>query len=109
MPTPKKPDQFTAPSGDFLAFVEDVKRRDTKAFTVGDKTFHLRGPSLLTDDEAIALTGGGKSNVIDKARAVIDDYDGFVAAGGTAMLLMSFYDQMFPAKSVGEEPASSSS
>lgn len=107
-PKPRKPKQYADASGDFLAFMEDVKRRDTKPFTMGDKTFHLRGPALLSDAEVQALNGT-EASVMDKARAVIDDYDGFAAAGGTAMLLMSYYDRVFDADAVGEDAASSTS
>lgn len=107
-PKPRKPKQYTDASGDFLAFMEDVKRRDTKPFQLGDQTFHLRGPALLSDAEVESLNGTD-TGVIDKARAVIDDYDGFAAAGGTAMLLMSYYDRVFDSDAEGEGPASSSS
>jgi hypothetical protein len=106
-PRPVKPKQFVDASGDFLAFMEDVKRRDTKPFTIGDKTFHLRGPALLSDEEVEGLNTD--PSVIGKARAVIDDYDGFAAAGGTAMMLMTYWDSVFDAEALGEGPASSSS
>lgn len=113
-PTPKprttkpKPAQFGDASGDFLAFVEDVKRKDTRPFNLGDKTFYLRGPSLLSDAEVESLNGR-TDDVVAKARVMIDDYDAFAAAGGTAMLLMSYYDTVFPAAEVGEGKASSTS
>jgi hypothetical protein len=112
-PTPRprtaaKPKQYADASGDFLAFVEDVKRKDTKPFQIGDRTFYLRGPALLTDAEVEELNGN-TADVVTKARAVIDDYDGFAAAGGTAMLLMSYYDTVFDADAEGKERASSTS
>lgn len=114
-PTPirkprKKKTKYVDPSGDFLAFIEDVKRKDTRTFTIGDKTFHLRGPALLSDDEVEDIASSDGS-VVSKARAVIDDYDGFAAAGGTAMLLMSYYDTVFDKDddAEGEDAASSNS
>lgn len=103
-----RPKQYRDVSGDFLAFAEDVRRNDTKTLTLGDETFHLRGPALLSDDEAETITGtdGG---VVAKARVVIDDYDRFAAAGGTAMMLMTYYDRLFDKTAAGESEASSTS
>jgi hypothetical protein len=103
-----KPKQFVDASGDFLAFVEDVKRKDTRAFMIGDRTFHLRGPALLSDAEVESFNAD-REDVVAKARLAIDDYDGFAAAGGTAMMLMKYYDSVFNTDAEGEEPASSSS
>lgn len=108
MTKPKPKPKFTDASGDFLAFMNDLKRTDTKPITIGEKTFHLKGPALLSDDQVEELNSPD-IGVVDKARAVIDDYDGFAAAGGTAMLLMTYYDSVFKADAEGEEPASSSS
>lgn len=103
-------DHYSDASGDFLAFLDDLKRKNTVTFTVGDRTFHLRGPAIFSDDELARMEDTSVSQV-DKARLMIDDYDGFVECGGSAMSLNAYYAKVFgdEAQAEGEGAASSAS
>jgi hypothetical protein len=54
---------------------------------VGDLTFYIKPPTLLTDDEYRTLRSLDDDDLISQARLMVDDYDGFVAAGGSAMIV----------------------
>ena len=47
----------------------------------------IRPVHLLSDDEMAALMATDDSDLVAQARIIVDDYDGFVAAGGSAMLV----------------------
>lgn len=74
-------------------------RRDERLipFEAFGRTFHIRTPEAMTDDEAVEfLDLIGKDNelsavdVVRMAELAVDDWPAFSAAGGTAMGLASF-------------------
>jgi hypothetical protein len=57
------------------------------------KVFAVRHPAVLTDDE-FQLVVGASTNPVPAAKVLLDDYEGYAAAGGTAaLLLMILNDQ----------------
>lgn len=93
-----------------------AKIHDDKAqpIVAGDRTFYVLPPELMSDEKYQQLQTLDDDDVIGQARLMIDDYDGFVAAGGSAMLLAMVLDQMAEAPgdegtTPGEGGASSSS
>ena len=59
---------------------------DAIPIEAGGRTFIIRPPELLSDDEYAQLKAD-EGDITAQARIMVDDYDGFVAAGGSAMLL----------------------
>ena len=78
-------------------------------------TFYVRPVECLTDDEYFSYSKAKGDDIVGQARIMIDDYDGFVAAGGSAMLLLSIVkdhvERVAAEQGVdpGESPASSDS
>jgi hypothetical protein len=60
---------------------------DAIPLEAGGRTFIIRPPELLSDDEYAQLQAADEADITAQARIMVDDYDGFVAAGGSAMLL----------------------
>ncbi len=76
---------------DLDSFKAKLQRDRAKAFTLGGRTFHTTVPELLTDEEFASMQAAlDGEDLVAQARCMIDDYDGFVAAGGSAMLLVEF-------------------
>lgn len=76
---------------DLDSFKAKLQNERSRAVTIGGKTFHTTVPELLTDGQFNDLQQAlGTDDVVAQARCMIDDYDGFVAAGGSAMLLVEF-------------------
>lgn len=90
--------------------IHDEKAQPVQA---GDKTFWIKPPELLTDEDFQAFTAANDSNdIVAQARLVVDDYDGFVAAGGSAILLAQILGEMGDdedGSTAGEDGASSGS
>lgn len=59
--------------------------------------FRYLGPELLTDDQLKAMLALEKSDdpaaQLDVARIMMDDYDGFVAAGGSFAVVQAIVEQ----------------
>lgn len=53
----------------------------------GGRTFIIRPPHLLSDDEYQQLMAADDDDLVAQARMMVDDYDGFTAAGGSALLV----------------------
>lgn len=70
----------------------------------GDRTFYIKSPLTLSDDDFRTLTSG--DDPIASARLLVDDYDGFVAAGGSAALVGAIVNDV---DDLGEDEASSGS
>ncbi len=65
-----------------------INDADAIPMEVGGRTFVLRPPHLLSDDDFAALNAADNADLVAQARIMVDDYDGFTEAGGTAMLVM---------------------
>ena len=86
-----------------ISYDEFVAEQETAKipFTVGGETFHILPPDLMSDEDAtaffkfIAMEAKGETyDVVEFARLLVDDYDGFAAAGGTALGLVSYMDRI---------------
>jgi hypothetical protein len=88
---------------------------DAIPMEVGGQTFILRPPHLLSDEQFAALNAADNADLVAQARIMVDDYDGFTAAGGTAMLVMKVIEDAVAEKeaeqgaSPGESEGSSGS
>lgn len=74
-------------------------------FEVGGRTFHIVPPELMSDEDAevfFELMGKAEGDdgydIVRLARTMVDDYDGFAAAGGTALGLIGYMDRLNAAK-----------
>lgn len=56
----------------------------------GGRTFHVRPIELMSDEETRALRD--TDDEVEAARLMMDDYDGFVEAGGNVVLLGMILD-----------------
>jgi hypothetical protein len=68
-------------------FRQKLEAESLLRIDAGGKMFNVRTPELLTDEEYETLIVNGDGDLVAQARAMVDDYDGFVAAGGSALLL----------------------
>lgn len=75
----------------------------------GDRTFYIQPPELLSDDDWLRLQEVKGRDLVAQARLLLDDYDDFVAAGGSAVLLLSIVKDHALARSAeqGVEPGGS--
>lgn len=64
---------------------EAIRAEEGIPIEAGDQTFWIRPPEILTDEELKQIRASDDPEVI--ARVTVDDYDGFVAAGGNLVLL----------------------
>lgn len=71
----------------FDEFKAKIAAESGREITAGGKTFHIVPPELMTDEQYAAFTSTDDADLVGQARLMIDDYDGFVAAGGSAVLL----------------------
>lgn len=85
---------YKIPPVNFLDFLDKQDREGSIPITVGDKTFYVRSAILLSDDEAKRMEAG--DDVVEMAKAIVNDYDGLCAAlaeagkpGGAAMAVMA--------------------
>lgn len=72
----------------------------------GGRVFYIKSPLTLSDDDFRTLTTG--DDPIASARLLVDDYDEFVAAGGSAALVGAIVSEQ-DLEDVGEDGASSGS
>lgn len=92
-----------------------IREADAIVVTTGGKQFTILPPELMSDDQFEALQEALKGeDMVAQARCMVDDYDGFVAAGGSAMLASKLMGDAEKAKKArgddsGESEASSSS
>lgn len=81
-----------------LSYDDFVAEQETQKipFDVQGKTFHIIPPELMSDDDATVFYDlMGKSDhqgqdLINLARVIIDDWDGYAAVGGTAGRLVAY-------------------
>ena len=113
------------PPVDLLDYLDTKEREGAQPITVGDRTFVLRSPLSLSDDEFSMLEraeAGGNFDAVELVRVMVDDYDGLCEAlaaagrpGGAAALVMSLLAEDLEALAdeqgapVGESEGSSSS
>jgi hypothetical protein len=87
MPKPR-----TAPVVNLADFKKKLVEEHSVIIRTDEGDFRYRGPELLTDDEMrrmVELEGStDPAAVLEVARIMMDDYDGFVAAGGSTAVLM---------------------
>lgn len=82
---------------------------------VGDRTFYVRPSELMSDAEYEAYNAVKGEDIVAQARLMMVDYDDFVAAGGSAILLLSIVKDHMEAQAAaqgvepGESEASSTS
>jgi hypothetical protein len=78
---------------------------DAIPMEVGGKTFILRPPHLLSDEQFAALNAADNADLVAQARIMVDDYEGYAAAGGSAMLVMKVIEDEV-ARKAAEQGAS---
>lgn len=77
----------------------------------GDRTFRIIPPQLMTDENATEFQrlqqaeAQGEDSPEAVARLLVDDYDGFVAAGGSAMLLLHIFQTKLAERAKGQGAA----
>ena len=94
-------------------FKDKLYKENAIPVIAGDRTFYIRPPELLSDAEYRAFLAS--DDEIKQAAMLMHDYDEFVAAGGSAMLIGLMIDEAEKTQSeeqgadLGEEEASSAS
>lgn len=68
-------------------FKQAIADADAIPVEAGGKTFVIRPPHLLSDEEFAAFRALGDDDDVAAARIMVDDYDAFAAAGGSAVLV----------------------
>ena len=68
-------------------FKAKIAEEDAIPVIAGDRTFYIRPVHLLTDAEFKAMQDSDDNDIVGQARLLVDDYDAFVAAGGSAVLV----------------------
>lgn len=68
-------------------FIDNLRLERGRELRLSGKVFHLVPPELMSDEAYEQFAEIDDADVIAQARLMIDDYDGFVAAGGSAMIL----------------------
>lgn len=77
----------------------------------GDRTFRIIPPQLMSDADAAEFQRlqqaeeRGETAPEAVARLLVDDYDGFVAAGGSAMLLLHIFQTKLAERAAGQGAA----
>jgi len=66
---------------------QSIADADAIPVEAGGRTFIIRPPHLLSDEEYQRLVDTDDTDMVSQARIMIDDYDGFTAAGGSALLV----------------------
>jgi hypothetical protein len=105
--------RYTSPPVDFTDYLDTKERENTTPVTLGDKTFLLYSREHLSEDKFKELQNATEAEVI--CRIMLDDYDGFIAAGGSTPGLLSLIEDIAEKRaagqglSVGESGASVSS
>lgn len=97
---------------DLDSFKAEIRRDKSRPIITGGKTFWLQPPELLTDEQYAAIQASDDADLVGQARVMIDDYDGFVAAGGSAMLLVQIVKKLDAERTggdLGESEASTDS
>ena len=93
-------------------FLDRQEREGTIPIIGSSKTFYLRPPQLLSDAEQTALVAAEGDEVAQARIMLGDDYDEFVADGGSAVILGLILMEAIEAEesvqgaSVGESEAS---
>lgn len=102
------PKKRTAPVVNLSDFRKKLEEEYSLVIRTEAGDFRYRGPELLSDDEFERMVALEKSDdpasAIEVARIMVDDYDGFVAAGGSMTVLMEIV-QAEKAKRAGEDEA----
>ncbi len=75
------------PPIDLDTFKTAIEDADAIPVLAGDRTFVIRPPHLLTDEQFAALKASDDDDFVAQARIMVDDYDAFCAAGGSALLV----------------------
>lgn len=73
------------------------------------RTFYVRPPELMTDGEYVRMQEVKGADIVAQARLMMDDYDDFVAAGGSAVLLLGIVKEHAEARTAeqGVDPGGS--
>lgn len=66
-------------------FKDKIEEEGTIPVEAGGRTFKIRPPELLSDDEFKRFVAS--DDEVEQASILLDDYPGFAEAGGTAMLV----------------------
>lgn len=86
------PKNRKAPVYNFNDFRKKLEEEHSLVIHTDAGDFRYRGPALLSDDEMkrmVELEASKDADAaIEVARIMVDDYDGFVAAGGSTTMLM---------------------
>lgn len=81
-----------APIVNLADFKKKLEEEHSLVIRTPDGDFRYRGPQLLSDDEMLRMTALEESEepdaAVEVARIMVDDYDGFVEAGGSLTILM---------------------
>lgn len=107
--------RYKHPPINFQDFKDKIEREGAIPVEMPNgKTFYIRPPELLPDDIYEKITSGRETDA-EVAKAMLDDFDGFIESGGTLMLLSALVahareaNEATQGASVGESEASSSS
>lgn len=97
MPATPDPEPFNAD-----ALLEEISA-SRRPFTLKGETFYLLPPTAWTDD---IIEAAGRDDLLGICRGILAaDYDRFIAAGGSSMILQRIYERVFGAP-MGESSAS---
>ena len=84
---------------DLDALKTKIETERSRPITFAGKTFHLIPPELMSDEDYEKFTAADDDDMLALAPLMLDDYEGFHAAGGSAILLAQAI------KAIQEEPA----
>lgn len=96
-----------APIVNLADFKKKLEEEHSLVIRTEGGDFRYRGPQLLTDDEMARMVALEKSEdadaAVEVARIMVDDYDGFVAAGGSLAVLMEIVNDEATRRADGDE------
>lgn len=107
--------RYKIPPVNFQDFKDKREEEGAIPIVIGDRTFIVRPPEQLADDDLKRFFELEDQDPVAQARMMMDNYDDFVALGGSAMLLMSIIQEVTNTQSAeqgaspGESEASSTS
>jgi len=83
---------------DLDALKTKIETERSRPVTFAGKTFHLVPPELMSDDDYAKFVAADEDDMLALAPLILDDYAGFVAVGGSAVLLAQAI------KAISDEP-----
>lgn len=105
--------RYKHPPVNLQDFKDKLYKEGAIPVVAGEQTFYIRPPELLTDEEYRAFNAS--EDEIEQAALLVDDYEAFTQAGGSALLVGLLIDEASEAlkkeqgADLGEDGASSDS